>query len=193
MIYIILMQLNKLELEDRSFLIQLDEIFKEFWGHIPWLDKIKNLKYFTDAEVFSSQLLENLWLEPNAKINPYILTTGMKWQEYVWSLLNFSSSPERFIDPNNELIRQQLECEKYAYITCLQIRDVFRNERYWTEILSKSIEEILKQFHKFRWVVSDQKLLHYYSRFGLDIANDMPNKDWLYIITSDEKKFIKRH
>jgi len=80
MIYIILMQLNKLELEDRSFLIQLDEIFKEFWGHIPWLDKIKNLKYFTDAEVFSSQLLENLWLEPNAKINPYILTTIRMWK-----------------------------------------------------------------------------------------------------------------
>jgi len=66
------MKLNKLELEDRSFLIQLDEIFKEFWGHIPWL-------------------------------------------------------------------------------------------------------------------------LSYYSRFGFEIVNNMPNRDWLYSITSDEKLFTKRH
>jgi hypothetical protein len=43
--------------------------------------------------------------------------------------LNFSSSPERFIDSNNELIRQQLESEKYAYLSCLQIRDVFTSGR----------------------------------------------------------------
>jgi hypothetical protein len=187
------MKLNKLALEDRSFLIQFDEIFKEFWGHIPWLDKIKDVKYLTDTDVFSSQLLENLWLNPDVEINPYILTNDVKWKEYIWSILNFSTSPEHFVDPNNEVIRQQLEHEKYAYITCLQIRDVFRNERYWTEIISKSVEQMLKQFHKFRWVVSDPKLLPYYGRFGFEVVNDMPNKDWLYIITSDEKLFIKRH
>lgn len=187
------MKLNKLELEDRSFLIQLDEIFKEFWDHIPWLNKIKDVKYFTDANVFSSQLLENLSLDPNVEINPYILTTDMRWKEFVWSILNFSSSPEHFIDPSNEVIREQLEYEKYAYITCLQIRDVFRNHRNWTELMSKSIEQIIKKFDKFRWVVSNPKLLDYYKRFGFNVVNNGVNLDWLYIITSDEKTFKKRH
>lgn len=187
------MKLNKLELEDRSFLIQLDEIFKEFWGHIPRLDKIKDVKYLTDVDVFSSQLLENLCLDPSVHINPYILTTDTRWKEFVWSILNFSSSPERFIDPNNEVIREQLEYEKYAYITCLQIRDVFRNHGNWTELMSKSIEQIIKKFDKFRWVVSNPKLLDYYRRFGLEIVNTSQNQDWLYLVTSDEKTFKKRH
>lgn len=187
------MKLNKLELEDRSFLIQFDEIFKEFWGHIPWLDKIKNVKYLTNTDVFSSQLLENLWLNSNVEINPYILTNDAKWKEYVWSILNFSSSPECFVDKNNEVIRQQLEHEKYAYITCLQIRDIFRYSKYWTELMSKSLEEIVKKFDKFRWVVSNPNLLEYYKGFGLEIVNNMPNKDSLYLVSCDGKTFIKKH
>jgi len=187
------MKLNKLELEYRSFLIQLDEIFKEFWWHIPRLDKIKDVKYITDTEFFSAQLLENLWLDPKVEINPYILTTDTRGKEFVWSILNFSSSPERFIDSDNELIRQQLESEKYAYITCLQIRDVFRNSRCWIELISNSLEQIIKKFDRFWWVVSDPKLLNYYSRFGLDVVNSSKNKDWLYLISWDSKTFIKRH
>lgn len=187
------MKLNKLALEDRSFLIQFDEIFKEFWWHIPWLDKIKDVKYITDVSIFSSQLLENLWLTPDTEINPYILTNDAKWKEYIWSILNFSTSPEQFLDPNNETIRQQLEHQKYAYITCLQIRNVFRNERHWTEIISKTIEQIIKKYDKFRWVVSNPRLLEYYKRFGLDVINEPSNKDWLYLISWDTKKFIKRH
>jgi predicted GNAT family N-acyltransferase len=107
--------------------------------------------------------------------------------------LNFSSSPERFVDQNNELIRQQLESEKYAYLSCLQIRDAFRSDRAGVELLSKSLEWILKEFHKVRCVVEDPKLLSYYKYFGAEIVNEVLNKDKLYILIWDEKSFAKRH
>jgi len=187
------MKLNKLELESRPFLIQFDEISKEFGNHIPWFNKIKKLKYITDVKEFKLAILQTLWLDLATKINPYILTTGTKGQEYVWSVLNFSSSPERFVDPNNELIRQQLESEKYAYLSCLQIRDIFKTDKPWMELLSKSLHEILKEFHRVRCVVQDPKLLSYYTYFGAELVNNTRNKDWLYIMSWDEKSFTKRH
>jgi hypothetical protein len=54
------MRLNKLELEDRSFLIQFDEMNKEFGDHIPWFNKIKNLKYITDVDEFRLQIVQTL-------------------------------------------------------------------------------------------------------------------------------------
>jgi hypothetical protein len=54
------MKLNKLELEDRSFLIQFDEMTKEFGDHIPWLNKIKDKKYITNVDQFKPQILEAL-------------------------------------------------------------------------------------------------------------------------------------
>lgn len=186
------MQLQKLSVEDRSFLIQFNEIEKEFGNHIPWFNKIRNLKYLTEATQLKPQILEALQLDPSVQIDPYILTADTRWKEYVWSILNFSSSPEHFIDNNNETIRKQLENEKYAYITCLQIREIFRSERKWRELLSKAMDEIVKKFSQVRWVVSDPKLLPYYTRLGMNIVNNFPNEDWLYLITADEKLLSQR-
>jgi hypothetical protein len=51
----------------------------------------------------------------------------------------------------------------------------------------------LKEFYRVRCVVSDPKLISYYTYFGAKIVNDMPNKDWLYIMTWDEKSFDRRY
>lgn len=187
------MQLQKLSVEDRSFLIQFNEIEKEFGNHIPWFNKIKDLKYLTNAHELKPQILQTLQLDSSVQIDPYILTADTKWKEYIWSILNFSSSPERFQDPNNELIRQQLESQKYAYLSCLQIRDVFRSGRAGVELLGKSLEQILKEFHKAWCVVEDPKLLDYYKYFGAEIVNEITNKDNLYLLVGDEKSFLKRY
>lgn len=187
------MQLQKLAVEDRSFLIQLNEIEKEFGNHIPWFNKIKGLKYLTDATELKPQILETLQLDSSVQIDPYILTADTRWKEYVWSILNFSSSPERFLDNTNETIRKQLEDNSYAYITCLQIRDGFRQNRLWTELISRSLEQILKRFEKFWWVVEYSKLLPYYERFGLQVINNYENEDNLWLIVGDIDSFVKRH
>lgn len=187
------MQLQKLSVEDRSFLIQLNEIDKEFGNHIPWFNKIKGLKYLTDATELKPQILETLQLDPSVQVDPYILTADTKWKEYVWSVLSFSSSPECFLDPNNEIIRQQLDREKYIYLSCLQIRDVFRTWRVGVELLSKALHQIFQTIPKVQCVVADERLLSYYKYFGGEIVNEMFNKDDLYIMICDQKKFVKRH
>ncbi len=187
------MQLQKLSVEDRSFLIQMNEIEREFKNHIPWFNKIKDLKYFTDTDELKPKILETLQLDPSVQIDPYILTADTRWKEYVWSILNFSSSPECFLDPNNEIIRQQLDSEKYTYLSCLQIRDVFRTWRVGVELLSKTLHQIFQTIPKVQCVVADERLLSYYKYFGGEIVNEMVNKDHLYIMTCDQKDFIKRH
>jgi hypothetical protein len=108
--------------------------------------------------------------------------------------LHFSDySPERFKDKNNEAIRQQLEREKVSYLTCLQIGNVFRGSVSGVMELSKLAEEILKEFHNYRCVVSNEKLIRHYQYFGGEIINNIDNEDHLTIMTFDEKSFIKRH
>lgn len=188
------MKLKEPQLEDRSFLIQFHDILGEFWHEIPWLQKIENLKYVTNADVFRQELIQGLWLDSSVKINSYILTTDDQREEYLWWLLHFSVSPEVFKDKNNETIRKQLECtDTYSYVTCLQIRDVFRTGRYGVELFSKWMDNILREFPKIWWVISQEKLIPYYRYFGGKIVNTMQNKDWLAFITFDEKSFIKRH
>lgn len=187
------MKLTNPDLKDRSFLIQFQDIISEFWNDIPRLKEIKNLKYVTDVETFKKAIFNQLGLENTEKITPYILTTDDENKEYMWGLLSFSKSPEKFIDQNNEIIKQQLEREKYNFITCLQIRDVFRPSNYGMELLSKSTEKILKEFHSIRWVVSKPELLTYYKYLGGKIINDSENKDGLFIVACDEKSFKKRH
>jgi hypothetical protein len=187
------MKLKNPDLKERTFLIQFQDIISEFWNEIPRLKEIKDLKYVTDTEVFKNELFNQLWLEKTERINSYILTTDDKREEYIWGLLSFSKSPEKFTDLNNEIIKQQLEREKYSYITCLQIRDVLRWPNYWAELFSKSVSEILKEFHKFRWVVSKEKLLPYYKYFWFEPINTINNEDGLFILTCDEKSFKKRH
>jgi len=187
------MKLSNPDLKDRSFLIQFQDIISEFWNEIPRLKEIKNLKYTTNTEVFQKEIFNQLGLENTEKIKSYILTTNDRKEEYIWGLLSFSKSPEKFTDLNNETIKQQLESEKYSYITCLQIREILRWTNYWVELFSKSVNEILKEFHKFRWVVSKEKLLPYYKYFWFEPINTMKNEDGLFILTCDEKSFKKRH
>ena len=187
------MGLKSLDLKDRSFLIQFGDIVSEFGHEIPRLKKIINLKYVTDKNVFEKEIFNLLGLESTEKIKPYILTTDDKREEYIWWILYFSKSPEKFEDPNNELIRKQLESEKYAYITCLQIRDNLRQNNYGTQILSKSGKDILEEFHNVRWVFSKQQLIQYYKYFGMEIVNNAQNKDGLFIWTFNEKTFRKRY
>lgn len=187
------MQLQKLSLEDRSFLIQINEMEKEFGNHIPWFNKIKNLKYLTEATELKPQILNTLQLDPSVQIDPYILTADTRWREYVWSVLSFSSSPERFQDPNNEIIRKQLDHEQYIYLSCLQIRDLFRSGRVGVDMLSKILHQIFKIVPKVQCVVTDQRLVSYYKYFGGEIVNEMLNQDNLHIMTCDQKNFTKRH
>ncbi|MEI8091573.1 MAG: hypothetical protein WCG98_05070 [bacterium] len=72
------MQLQKLSVEDRSFLIQMNEIEREFKNHIPWFNKIKDLKYFTDTDELKPKILETLQLDPSVQIDPYILTADTR-------------------------------------------------------------------------------------------------------------------
>jgi hypothetical protein len=67
------MQLQKLAVEDRSFLIQLNEIENEFGNHIPWFNQIKHLKYITNGSQLKPEILETLSLNPTTEITPYIL------------------------------------------------------------------------------------------------------------------------
>jgi len=187
------MKLKTSTIETRDFLIQFNDILGEFWREIPRLEKISNTKYITNVDAFKQQMFQLLELEPTAKITPYMLTTDDKNEEYIWGLLHFSSSPEKFKDKNNEIIKKQLASENYSYLTCLQIRDAFRGGNHGVELFSKSVEKILKEFHRFRWVVSDEKLLPYYQYFGAEIINNMDNKDHAALIIGDEKSFIKRH
>ncbi|MCF7834487.1 hypothetical protein K9M48_00330 [Candidatus Gracilibacteria bacterium] len=186
------MKLLEPNIEDRTFLIQFGDIVSEFGQEIPRLKKIENLKYFTDANVFKSELFNTLGIDHQETISPYILTKDDRGKEYIGGLLSFSQSPEMFTDPNNELVRQELESAKYAYITCLQIRDVLRGGNYGIELLSKAFEKILDRFEKVWGVVSKQELLSYYAYFGAKIENQIDNNDNLFLITMDRQGFKKR-
>jgi hypothetical protein len=77
------MNLLNPDIQDRSFLIQFQDIISEFGEEIPRLKKIKDLKYTTDTEIFQEEMLDLLGLEHTEKIMPYILTTDDKRKEYI--------------------------------------------------------------------------------------------------------------
>ena len=187
------MKLKTSAIENREFLIQFNDILGEFWREIPRLKKISHTRYITNIEALKQEMFQSLKLDSSAKITPYMLTTDDKNEEYIWGLLHFSNSPEKFKDKNNEVIKQQLAYENYSYLTCLQIRDVFRGGSSGIRSFSKLMEEILKKFPKIRCVVPNERLITYYKYFGGEIINNMDNEDNLALIIGDEKSFIKRH
>jgi hypothetical protein len=180
------MELLEPKVEDRTFLIQFWDIVSEFWNEIPWLKEIIDLKYITEWSIFKDEIFQTLWLDKTDSFTSYILTTNDRRKEYIWGLRTFSKSPEKFEDTNNEIVRKQLESADYAYITCLQIRDVLRWSNYWRELFAKALAQVLDRFEKVWWVVSHKELLPYYSYFGAKIENNIENKDNLTLITWDK-------
>lgn len=87
-----------------------------------------------------------------------------------------------------------MESEKYAFITCLQVREVLRpGTSYGKQIFSQALENIFEEYPNFRGVISDPRLVRYYQRLGIEILNDMNNEDGVCIGIGNEKTFKRCH
>lgn len=186
------MRLQPSTLTSRNFLIQLSEIEKEFGQEIPWFKGLHDLRYITNKNVFAEKVKELTGSAERDTIKPYLLVTNGKEREYIGGVLHFSQSPEKFLDSNNQVIQNQLESSGHSYVTCLQLREVFRNKLYGTELTSKALSTILQSYPRVWAVVSHPELLHWYQYFGAEIQNTIENEDRLVIITFDQSTFRKR-
>lgn len=188
------MRLQQNSLESRTFVLQCNQVLHTFGKYdIPWLRNLSELMYITNPKEFETKLLQAMGSSNLQTITPYTLVTNTKERKYVGGMWRFGTSPEIFESNDLETIRKQLEEEKYAYMSCLHVRDMFRGKMYGTELFSKALQKIMEMYPKAWGVVSEPELLHWYEYFGGKVQNCMNgNEDKLAIVTFDERTIRRR-
>lgn len=177
------MQLVMCDLRDRSFLLQLFTIMHEFGDVIPWLDPLRHIQYWTNAERFRDELLLRLGCADEGEIVPYQLHAGSDGNDYMGGILHFPVAPERFKDLHNCAIHARLRFEHTSFISCLQVRDMYRGDGHGARIMREALDAILAEHGGRVWgVVSDPRLVRWYEALGGRVLSPAENKDGLWIV-----------
>jgi GNAT superfamily N-acetyltransferase len=175
------MQLVQSSLRSRSFLIQFYAILDQFGREIPWLTPLQSLSYTTNTTYFRDQLLRKLACEEEAVIPYQFVTTGES-REFAGGVLHFPRSPERLKDKRHREIMERLAFENYHYVSCFQVRDVFRGQGTGTNLASRAISAILATHPKIWGVVSKPHLVSWYQRLGATVLSPQDNTDKLWVV-----------
>lgn len=188
------MRLQQNSIRERTFVLQCNQVVQAFGKYnIPWLKDLSELMYITNPKEFEIFFKESMGIEAYDHIIPYTLVSSNSERRYIGGMWHFTKSPEVFESEELENIRKDIEAEKYAYMTCLHVRDMFRGKLYGTELFSKALQTVLKDYPKAWGVVSESELLHWYEYFGGVVQNCISgNSDKLAIVTFDQDTVRRR-
>ncbi len=168
---------------DRTFLLQMFAILREFGQEIPWLSSCEDAIWYTQQEAFRDRILWGLGMG-SEQIHP--LTLLDKDHQYLGGILHFTNSPERFRDPKSVATQRRLENQGYSYLTCLQIRDRFQGRGLGRNLMLQTLSTI-HQLHPKVWaVVSHNELVQWYISLGFTIEQTPDTKDGLWVISRRE-------
>ncbi|MDO8183778.1 MAG: hypothetical protein Q7T49_02230 [bacterium] len=176
------MQLIARSLTSRSFLIQFSEVMQEFGREIPWLEDLQTIRFWTNTAKFRSQLLKTCRCE-DGEITPYQFIIPGEAREYAGGVIHFSRSPENFRDRANQGILERFEAEDYHFISCLQVRDVFRGQNYGRRMMARALKTVGTKYPNLWGVVSDHKLIQWYQQLGAKLISPLDNQDRLWIVS----------
>jgi GNAT superfamily N-acetyltransferase len=176
------MRLVERSIRSRAFLLQYLQIMEEFGEEIPWLQPLKPISFSTNPNYFRDQFLRRLGCEEE-EIVPYQLVMSDVPREFVGGILYFPRSPEGFKDRNNQEILERIDSEGYRFISCLQVRDVFRGQGYGATIMQRALGAILEEHKKIWGVVSNPSLLPWYASMGAKVLSPAENKDELWVVS----------
>ncbi len=177
------MHLVTRRLQGRSFLIQFTQIIHEFGHEIPWLEPLRALPFSTNTAYFRDKFLKGLGCREAEDITAFQFVSSDRSHEYAGGVLLFTHSPEEFKDKNNQAILEQLNYDHYRYITCLQVRDVWRGKGHASELMRRVMKTILQANEKVWGVVSNPALLPWYLSHGAVMHSPLCNDDNLWIIS----------
>jgi hypothetical protein len=174
-------------LRSRAFLMQFIEVLQEFGGVIPWLDPLRSLRYITNTAHFRDKFLLSVCCKDESEIKPLQLVSSDRSHEYVGGIIHLAHSPEIFTDSRNQGMSELLAHEGYQFMTCLQVRTDRRNRGHGFDLFSRALRTILENHEKVWGVVSDPKLLSWYSSLGGEIRSPLDNQDCLWILSWENK------
>ena len=177
------MQLISRSLRGRTFLIQFIEIMREFGAEIPWLEPLQNVAYATNAVYVRDRLLRAFGCQDSSEVTPYQFVTSDESREYVGGIVHFAQTPEVFVDRENQGIAEHLAHEDFHYISCLQVRGVWRGQGQGSELMRRALAAILRTHPRVWGVASSFQLLPWYASFGGRIWSPRHNADNLWIVS----------
>ncbi|MEK9155586.1 MAG: hypothetical protein AAB839_02965 [Patescibacteria group bacterium] len=176
------MRLQRVSLQGRRFAIQLSAIVGEFRNVIPWLEGVQDLASATNGAYVRDELLRRMQLDEEG-IVPYQFVLGDRSKAFAGGILAFDRSPERFRDPQNADIAEQLKVQGAGYISCLQVLPGQRGTGTGDALMRRALPVILKERGSVWGVVSNRDLLAWYASLGAQIRSPPENKDHLWIVT----------
>jgi len=162
-------------------LIQFHEIMAEFGRVIPWLDGMDDMRFATNGEWFSNELLRRLG-QSGSRITPYQFVNPDDARSFVGGILRFDMSPERLRDSRNAEIAECLSSSGSSFISCLQVRNPRRRNSVGTDMMRRSLDTILAHHGAVWGVVSNPRLLSWYASLGAELLSPRDNKDDLWIV-----------
>jgi GNAT superfamily N-acetyltransferase len=160
------------------------EVMGEFGYEIPWLEPLRSIVYSTNSAYFRDRLLQALSIDEE-EIVPLQFVTSEKSREYVGGVIHFLHSPENFKDRRNREIEERFAAENYHFMSCLQVREIWRNQGHGREIIKRALRAVLLDYQKIWGVVSDPRLIPWYSALGGKLRSPLENKDGLWLISWD--------
>ncbi len=158
----------------------LENTLTEFGGVIPWLRGMDDLRYATNGAYVDAELHQRIGVQ---EIVPFLLVTDDRARSLLGSVLTFSETPERLIDPRNIALVQNLEAGGARYISCLQIRSAHRGDGNGTALMLRAIRAILRDYGAVWGVVDNPDLLRWYRELGAETPSPLHNHDNLWIVT----------
>ncbi len=176
------MRLQPVSLRGRRFLIQFYEIMSEFGHVIPWLDGMDDLRFATNGEWFCEELLRRSG-QRNGRITPYQFVDGNDARTFVGGIMHFDQSPECMRDPRNSEIMEFLTASGSSYVSCLQVREPRRGVGVGTQMVRRAIDAVLTKYNSVWAVVSDPRLISWYTSLGASFLSPLDNDDHLWILS----------
>ena len=175
------MQLRCPDPDSREFLIQFEQIMREFGGVIPWLDDLDDLRYATNRVWFTGELSRRLG-QRNGSVIPHQFVEENEAETYIGGFLLFGQSPENLRDRRNGKIAERLALEGARFISCLQVREPKRGIGVGKKMMARAIDVIREKSGGVWGVVSNPDLVSWYEALGGTILSPRNNDDNLWII-----------
>lgn len=178
------MRLQPVGLRSRSFLMHFHVILAEFGKVIPWLEGMEELRFATNGEWFSEELLRRTG-QHHGRITPYQFIDEDDARTFVGGILHFTVSPEQLSDRRNNAIVEKITEKGASYISCLQVREPRRTLGTGTSMMTRAIDAILRDHGSVWGVVSNHQLLPWYLSLGGKVLSPLENDDDLWVVMWD--------
>jgi GNAT superfamily N-acetyltransferase len=172
--------IRQVDLDSRGALVQFFAIYQEFGESIPWLKGLEELLFATDAEQFVLRLSDMTRQYAPLTVWQFILDDMP--HTFLGGMLHFAKHPENFQDVRNVEIAERLTVSGSSYISCLQVREPHQGAGVGEKLMLHVLDEIREVYNSVWGVVSDFRLVPWYTRLGAQLKSPIENKDNLWIV-----------